>query len=74
MLGLINKDRNNQNSAIENFSIAIGKNPRHEAAHFQRAMVKNKNGDKEGCCEDLRKAYELGHLEAYHYIKQICEE
>ena len=74
MLGLINKDYKKQNVAIENFSIAISKNARHEAAYFERAIAKNDNGDKEGCCADLKKAYELGHLEAYHYIKQICEK
>ncbi len=74
MLGLISKDSNKLSVAIENFSMAITKNSRHEAAFFERALVKNKTGDKDGCCIDLKKAYELGHLEAYHYIKQLCEE
>lgn len=74
MLGLISKDSDKLSVAIENFSMAINKNSRHEAAFFERALAKNKTGDKAGCCIDLKKAYELGHLEAYHYIKQLCEE
>jgi tetratricopeptide (TPR) repeat protein len=74
MLGLINKDSDKLNTAIENFSMAISKNERHEAAYFERAMAKNKNDDREGCCKDLKAAYELGHLEAYHYLKEICKE
>jgi tetratricopeptide (TPR) repeat protein len=74
MLGLINKDYDKLNAAIQNFSIAINKNPRHEAAYFERAQAKNKTGDKADCCSDLKKAYELGHLEAYHYIKQLCDD
>ncbi|MBT8378374.1 MAG: hypothetical protein KJN64_04020 [Ignavibacteria bacterium] len=73
MLGLISKDNHNLEVAIENFSVAISKNPRHEAAYFERALAKEKNGDKDGCCSDLKAAYELGHLEAYHYIKEMCE-
>jgi tetratricopeptide (TPR) repeat protein len=74
MLGLISKDSNKLSVAIENFSMAINKNSRHEAAFFERALAKNKTGDKDGCCLDLKQAYELGHLEAYHYIKQLCEK
>jgi tetratricopeptide (TPR) repeat protein len=74
MLGLIHKDSNKLNIAIENFSMAINKNARHEAAFFERALAKNKTGDNAGCCIDLKKAYELGHLEAYHYLKQLCKK
>lgn len=74
MLGLISKDSNKLSVAIENFSMAINKNSRHEAAFFERALAKNKTGDNAGCCIDLKKAYELGHLEAYHYLKQFCKE
>jgi len=74
MLGLINKDSNKLSAAIENFSMAINKNARHEVAFFERALAKDKTGDNSGCCIDLKKAYELGHLEAYHYLKQLCKE
>lgn len=74
MLGLINKDSNKLSIAIENFSMAINKNARHEAAFFERALAKDKTGDNAGCCIDLKNAYELGHLEAYHYLKQLCKE
>jgi len=74
LLGLISKDSNKLSVAIENFSMAITKNSRHEAAFFERALAKNKTGDNSGCCIDLKKAYELGHLEAYHYIKELCKE
>jgi tetratricopeptide (TPR) repeat protein len=73
-LGLIYKDSDKLNESLEKFSEAISKNPRHEAAYFESAMVKNKTGDKTGCCYDLKKAYELGHLESYHYIKELCEQ
>jgi tetratricopeptide (TPR) repeat protein len=74
MLGLVFKDSAKLVEAIENFSTAIIKNPRHESAYFERALVKHKTGDKEGCCKDLKEAYGLGHLESYHYIKELCEQ
>lgn len=59
--------------AIEFFTETINKNSYHEAAYFERGLIKNILEDKEGCCKDLKKAMELGHLEAYHYIKELCE-
>jgi len=73
-LALCYKQLENNQEAINYLSLAIEKNPRHEAAYFERGMIKNKMDDREGCCSDLKKAMEMGHLESYHYIKDLCRE
>jgi tetratricopeptide (TPR) repeat protein len=71
-LALCYKQKGDYQKAIKYFSNTIEKNPRHEVAYFERGMIKNKIEDKEGCCSDLKKAMEMGHLESYHYIKELC--
>jgi len=72
-LALCYKQKRDYQKAIQFFTETINKNPRYEVAYFERALLKNKIEDKEGCCRDLKKAMEMGHLEAYHYIKEFCE-
>jgi len=72
-LALCYKQKRDYQKAIQYFSETINKNPRHEVAYFERALLKDKLGDKEGCIKDLNKAMEMGHLEAYHYIKELSE-
>jgi tetratricopeptide (TPR) repeat protein len=72
-LALCYKQKRDYQKAIQYFSEAINKNPRHEVAYFERALLKDKVGDKENCIKDLKKAMELGNLEAYHYIKELSE-
>jgi tetratricopeptide (TPR) repeat protein len=72
-IALCYKQLKEYEKAIEFLTETINKNSLHEAAYFERGLIKNILEDKEGCCNDLKKAMELGHLEAYHYIKELCE-
>lgn len=72
-LALCYKQKKDYPKALKYFTDTIAKNPLQGTAYFERAMIKNSLKDKEGCCNDLKKAMELGHLEAYHYIKELCE-
>ncbi len=73
-LGMICSKQNRFDEASRYFSKVITLNPKHGKAFFERAMVKLKEDNKEGCCKDLRASLTLGNLEAYHHIKEICEE
>jgi tetratricopeptide (TPR) repeat protein len=73
-LALCYKQKRDYQKAIRFFTETINKNPRHEVAYFERGLLKDKVGDKEGCSNDLKKAMDMGHLEAYHYIKELCEK
>ena len=72
--GLLELEKEEFSDAIEDFSRTIILNPNHESAYFKRGMAKHHSGNKEGCCADLKSAYEKGNLEAFHYIKQYCNE
>jgi tetratricopeptide (TPR) repeat protein len=72
-LALCYKQKRDYQKAIQIFTETINKNPRHEVAYFERGLLKDKVGDKEGCGNDLKKAMDMGHLEAYHYIKELSE-
>jgi tetratricopeptide (TPR) repeat protein len=73
-IGLCYRDMKNLDEASFFFSKTIEINSHHESAYFERAMVRNKKGDNAGCCEDLKKALDNGHLESFHYIKELCEK
>ena len=72
--GLIEYDEEEYSVAIEDFNRTIILNPNHASAYFKRGMAKHYTGNKEGCCGDLKSAYNKGNLEAYHYMKQFCGE
>ena len=36
-------------------------------------ILKNKLGDKNGCCEDLAKSWDFGNLDAYNEIEKHCK-
>jgi tetratricopeptide (TPR) repeat protein len=72
--GLLKFEKEEYLDAIEDFNRTIILNPNHESAYFKRAMAKHHTGNKEGCCKDLKSAYEKGNLEAFHYMKQYCKE
>jgi tetratricopeptide (TPR) repeat protein len=72
-LALCYKQKRHYQKAIQFFTETISKNAHHEVAYFERALLKDKVGDREGCSIDLKKAMEMGHLEAYHYIKELSE-
>ena len=72
-LALCYKQKRDYQKAIQFFTETINKNPLHEIAYFERGLLKDKVGDKEGYGNDLKKAMEMGHLEAYHYLKELRE-
>ena len=72
--GLLEFEKEEYSTAIEDFDRAIILNPNHASAYFKRGMAKHHTGSKEGCCRDLKTAYNKGNLEAFHYMKQFCEE
>jgi len=73
-IGLIEFENEEYSVAIEDFNRTIILNPNHESAYFKRGMAKHYTGNKEGCCKDLKSAYNKGNLEAFHYMKQFCGE
>ena len=73
-LGLCYSKINQYNEAIQKFTTALDYKSNHSDAFFGRALAKEKSGDKEGCCSDLKRALNNGHLEAYHYLKQYCND
>jgi tetratricopeptide (TPR) repeat protein len=72
-LAICYKQKGDFENAIHFLNITIEKNPHHEVAYFERGLLKNKIDDKNGCCADLKKAMDMGHLESYHYIKELCD-
>ena len=72
--GLLEFENEEYSKAIEDFDRTIMLNPNHESAYFKRGMAKNQVGNQEGCCKDLRTAYNKGNLEAFHYMKQFCDD
>ena len=72
--GLLEFENEEYSMAIEDFDRTIMLNPNHESAYFKRGMAKNQVGNQEGCCKDLRTAYNKGNLEAFHYMKQFCDD
>ncbi|UCH66168.1 MAG: tetratricopeptide repeat protein [Ignavibacterium sp.] len=72
--GLLEFEKEEYSDAIADFNRTIILNPNHESAYFKRGMAKHHTGNKEGCCKDLKSAYEKGNLEAFHYMKQFCKE
>jgi tetratricopeptide (TPR) repeat protein len=73
-LGLICSKQGRFDEAIEYFSKAIKITPNHGEAFFERGMAHLQEGDKVKCCKDLKTSFRLGNLEAYHFIKENCDE
>lgn len=73
-LGICYKQKEKHTEAIGAFSRALEKEPKFELAYFERGLLKHKVNDKEGGCTDLKKALEMGHLQAYDYVNDLCRE
>jgi len=71
-LGVCLKGKDKVEEAIKNFALAIQKRPAYELAYFERGLLRHKQGDIEGGCSDLKKAFGLGHLEAENYLNELC--
>jgi len=71
-LGVCLKQMEKTEEAIKNFALAIQKRPAYELAYFERGLLRHKQGDTEGGCSDLKKAFGLGHLEAENYLNELC--
>ena len=70
--GTIKYDKKDFKGSIDDFSNAIILKPNHESAYFKRGLAKHETGDIQGCCNDLQTALDKGNLEAYHYLKEYC--
>jgi len=73
-IGICYKDKENKDEAIKNFSLAIQRKPSYELAYFERGLLRHAQGDKEGGCADLKKAFGLGYLEADNYLSDLCKD
>jgi len=73
-LGICYKNNEKYTAAIDAFSHAIEKEPKYDVAYFERALMKHKMNDNQGCCDDLKKALELNHPQAADYITELCRE
>jgi len=71
-LGVCLKEKDKVEEAIKNFSLAIQKRPAYELAYFERGLLRHKQGDNEGGCGDLKKAFGLGYLQAENFINELC--
>jgi tetratricopeptide (TPR) repeat protein len=69
-----NKDESGEHlSAIQDYTLAINLEPQNAAAYFNRGNSKFNIADKQGACEDWRKASALGDFEAQKKIDQNCK-
>ena len=73
-LAICYKEKERLEEAITSFSQAIEINPKFELAYFERGLLKHKVNDKDGGCADLKKALELGYLQAGDFVSDLCEE
>lgn len=73
-LGMICSAQERLDEAVNYFSKIIGIDPNNGKAYLERALIKFKKGEKESCCKDLKLAMNFGILEAYHYIKENCND
>lgn len=58
--------------SVADFNKVIEMDDKHALAYVGRANVKYKAGDKDGACEDVKKARDLGFTEAGVFIKKYC--
>ncbi|MCW8961097.1 MAG: tetratricopeptide repeat protein, partial [Ignavibacteriaceae bacterium] len=73
-LAICYKEKERFEEAITSFSQAIEINPKFELAYFERGLLQHKVNDKDGGCADLKKALEMGYLQASEFISDLCEE
>jgi tetratricopeptide (TPR) repeat protein len=73
--GLVNFQLHNYFLARADMDSAILYKPDMEIAYFNRAICTLELAGKNtiDCCEDFRKAAELGYMEALDYLKKYCE-
>ncbi|GAB3715869.1 hypothetical protein GCM10027592_56680 [Spirosoma flavus] len=58
--------------AISQFDKAIALDSNYVWAYQNRGEAKRSLGDKEGCCQDWTKSYELGLTTIKPYLKKVC--
>ena len=59
--------------AIQDYNKAIEINPNYAFAYHSRGLTKIILGKKDSGCQDLSKAGELGYMDAYDAIKDLCQ-
>ena len=74
-LAMLMKKLGSDQGVIDEYTKAIETpdNPNKGFAYFQRGNVKFKSGDKQGACEDWKKAAELGFDLVEPVLKEHCE-
>jgi tetratricopeptide (TPR) repeat protein len=60
--------------SVIDFNQAILLNPKYANAYFKRGASHFKLGQKDKACIDFSKAGELGHKDAYYFIKEYCND
>jgi Flp pilus assembly protein TadD len=59
--------------AINDFTQAIGIDPKYGEAYLNRGIVKEMLRDMKGACTDWKKASELGVAAAENYVNNQCQ-
>ena len=70
--GLSKHKLGDDRGAILDYTKAIAINPNNDLAYLNRGLARLNLDQKESGCLDLSKAGELGHEEAYKFIKEYC--
>ena len=65
--------KNKYPEAIEDYTKYIAMKPANAQAYHLRAISRLKNADKQGACEDFRKATELNYVDSFQYLKDNCQ-
>lgn len=60
-------------TALSELNKVIAMNPLYGEAFFIRGQVKDYLHNKEGCCKDLSRAFDLGVEQAYDEISKRCK-
>lgn len=71
--GVIYLNLKKYNEAISDFNSTLKYKPNFNYAFFNRGIAKLSNGDKNGGCNDLHKANNLGFKQAATAIQQYCK-
>ena len=64
---------NQSKSALADYSEALTRDPENAAYYLNRGVARIMGKDKDGACEDWRKAVSLGHAGGQQYISKYCK-
>lgn len=72
--GILRSSNKDMLGAIEDYDVAIFKDPGDVHAYFNRGIANYNIGLQEEACKDWEKAGELGDYKAYKYISRYCKK